>query len=143
MAMAVIAGHLLVLGCAGPPSIRGLPVGVALEDLRGGPDLGLGRLQDGALGRSWPGRERLAQVPVVGILGRDHQALPFGERLGERPVAGSQVLDPLAHLGDRLPGSQGELVTLGLGTGLRFGRTKWGEPLPRMPATHFGVGGHG
>ena len=105
MAMAGHRGHLPVPGCTGPLSICGLPVGVAvrgaLEDLRGRADLGLGRLQDGVPGRSWPGRERLAEVPVVGILGRDRQALPFGERVGERLVRGGQVFDPLA----RSPGS--------------------------------------
>jgi len=97
-------------------------------------DLGLGRLQDGILSRSWPGRKRLAEVPVVGILGRDRLALPFGERVGERLVAGSQVFDPLARLRDGLSWGQGELVALGLGGGEWFGRTKRGEPLLGMPA---------
>src|SRR5207244_5839308 len=67
----------------GLPSICGLPVSVpvrgTLENLRGQADLRIGRLQDGAPGRPRPGRERPAQILVVGIRGRDHQALSFGE----------------------------------------------------------------
>src|SRR5439155_14095965 len=95
-------------------------------------DLGLGRLQDGVLSRSWPGRERLAEVSVAGILGRDRLALPFGERVGERLVGGGQVVDPLARLRDGLSWGQGQLVALGLGGGQWFGRTERGEPLLRM-----------
>jgi hypothetical protein len=99
----------------------GVAVGGALQDLRGRRDLGFGRLQDGVFGWSGPGRERLAEVPVAGVLGWDGQALPFGERGGEGPVGDGEVCDPLAYLGDRLPGGQGELVALGPGGGLGFG----------------------
>jgi hypothetical protein len=128
MAMAVIAVTSQAPGCTGPPSICGLPVGVAIrgtpEDLRRRRDLGLGRLQDGAPGRSWPGRERLTQVPVAGILGRDRQALPLRERAGERVVGSGEVFDPLAPLLDRLLFGQGELIALGLGSRLGFGRAQ-------------------
>src|SRR6516225_3672909 len=117
MAMAVIAVTSWSPGCPGPLSIRGFPAGVpvrcALEDLPGRADVRFGRLQDGVPARSWPGRERLAQVPVTGILGRDPQALPFGERVGELLVFGGEVFDPLACLRDLLPCGQGELVALG------------------------------
>ena len=107
------------------PSICGLQVGVtvggALQDLRGRRDLGFGRLQDRVLARSGPGRERRAEVTVVRVLGRDHQALPVGERGGERAVRGGQVLDPRGHLAGRLVRGQGELVALGVGGGLGFG----------------------
>ena len=87
--------------------------------------------------------ERLAQVPVAGILGRDCQALPLGERVDERVVAGSQVFNPLAHLRDRLSRGQGELVTLVLGGGLGFGRAQRRVVLAGVTAAEFGVGGHG
>jgi hypothetical protein len=94
--------HGRLPGSGLPPgtSIGGLPIGVpvggAFEDQRRGLDLGLGRLQDRAIGRSGPGRERRAELPVVRVLGRDQQALPVREPVGERAVRGSQVLDPLA-----------------------------------------------
>ena len=90
-----------------------------------------------------PGRERLAEVAVVGVLGRDRQALPVGEPLGERAVPGGQVLDPLAHLGGLLARGQGELVALGVGGGLGFGRTQRREVLAGVAAAQFGVGGDG
>ena len=44
------------------PSIGSFPPGVVIrsgfEDIRGGPDLGFGRLQDRVAARSWPQRER-------------------------------------------------------------------------------------
>jgi hypothetical protein len=87
---------------------------------------GLGRLQDGVLAGSGPGRERRAEVAVVGILGRDRQALPVGERGGERPVGGGQVHNPRRHLTGRLARSRGELITLSVGGGLGFGGAEWG-----------------
>jgi len=66
MAMAVIAVTSRVPGCTGPPSICGLPVGVAvrdaLEDLRGRRDLRLGRLQDGIPGAGPSGVLRMTWV---------------------------------------------------------------------------------
>jgi hypothetical protein len=128
MAKAVIAVTSQSLGCTRALSIRGLRVGVAVggtaKDLRGRADLGFGRLQDGGPGRPGPRRERLAQVPVAGILGRDGQALPFGERARERAVPGGQVFDPLARFRGRLPDGEGELVALVLGGGLGFGRAQ-------------------
>ena len=84
---------------------------------------GLGGCKIASLPGPGQARERLAEVAVVGILGRDHQALPVGKSLGERAVPGSQVLDPLTHLGGLLARGQGELVTLSAGRGLGFGRT--------------------
>lgn len=123
MAMAVIAGHLPVPGCAGPPSIRGLPVGVAvrgaLENLRARADLGLRRRQDGALAGPGQGGNAWPRPPVVRILGRHHQALPFGERPGERTVSGGQVGVPgggaeLAQLITHVPGRPGGLDRVGV-----------------------------
>ena len=88
-------------------------------------------------GNAWP------RSPVVGILGRDGQALPFGERVGERPVGGGEVFDPLAYFRDLLPDGQGELVTLGSGGGLGFGRAQRRVVLAGVAAAEFGVGGHG
>ena len=62
---------------------------------------------------SGPGRERLAEVSVVGILGREGEALAVGERAGERAVGGGEVFDPLADLAGRLVRGQGELGALG------------------------------
>lgn len=107
------------------PSICGLRMGIAvrgpLQDLRGRTDLGFGWLHDGVPGRSGPGRERLAQVSVAGILGRDSQALPFGECVGERLVGDDEIYNPLAHFRDRVFDGQSELVALSLGSGLGFG----------------------
>src|ERR1700683_1123304 len=68
-------GHLPIPGWTAPLSICGFRVGVAvhgaLEDLRGWADLGFGWLQDGVVAWPGPGRERLAEVPVIGIFGRD------------------------------------------------------------------------
>ena len=90
-----------------------------------------------------PGRERLAQVAVVGVLGGDRQALPVGELLGERPVRGGQVRDPLAHLARRLPRGQGELGSLAFGGGFGFGGAQRGIVLAGVAAAEFGVGGDG
>ena len=90
-----------------------------------------------------PGPEGLAQVSVVGILGWDGQALPFGERAGERPMGSGKVFDPLAHLRDLRPDGQGELVTLGSGGGPGFGRAQWRVVLAGVAAAEFGVGDHG
>ena len=54
------------------------------EDLFGWRDFGFGWLQDRSGGWCWPVREGLAEVAVAGVCGRDGQALPFGEPLGER-----------------------------------------------------------
>jgi len=87
----------------------------------------LGRLQDGVFGRSGPGRERLAEVSVAGIFGREGEALAFGERAGERAVGGGEVFDPLADLADladlagRLVRGRGELGALGGAGGRGFG----------------------
>jgi hypothetical protein len=83
-------------------------------------DLGLGRLQDRVSVGAGPGGEGGAEVLVVGIFGGDHQALPFGQLVGEGAVLRSQVRDPLPDLRDLLPCGQGELVALSLGYRLRF-----------------------
>src|ERR1700733_3864237 len=121
MATAVIAVTSRSPGCTGALSFCGLRVGVAVggtaKDLRGRADLGFGRLPDVGPGRPGPRRERLAQVAVAGILGRDGQALPFSERARERAVPGGQVFDPLARFRGRLPDGEGGLVALVLGGG--------------------------
>ena len=125
-------------------SVCGLQVGVAvggtLQDLRGRRDLGFGRLQDRVLARPRPGRERRAEITVVRVLGRDHQALPVRERGGKRPVGGGQVLDPRGHLTGRLPGGQGELVALSVGGGLGLGGPQRRVVLGGVAAAQFGVG---
>jgi hypothetical protein len=103
----------------------------------------LGGCKTASLAGPGQGGECLAEVPVAGILGRDGQALPFGELAGEGVVGGGQVLDPLAHFRDRLPCGQGEFVALGLGGGLRFGRAQRRVVLAGVAAAEFGVGGHG
>jgi len=90
-----------------------------------------------------PGRERLAEVPVVGILGRDGHALPLGECVGECPVGGGEVFDPLACFRDLLADGQGELIALSAGGGLRFGRAQRRVVLAGVAAAEFGVSGHG
>ena len=93
--------HVVVHGAVEYRSVCGLEVGIAidgmLEDLRGRPDLRLGRLQDRVVAWSWPERERLAEVAVAGILRRDQQVQPVCEPVGEGAVRGGQVLDPLAY----------------------------------------------
>ena len=124
-----------------PPGRRRGPRPAAGPAGRGG-----SRVWAAARWRPWPagpGRERLAEVPVVGILGRDGQALPFGERAGEGVVGGGEVFDPLAYFRDLLPDGQGELVALGLGGGLGFGRAQRRVVLAGVAAAEFGVGGHG
>ena len=114
-----------VPACIGYLSICGFPVSVAVggsfEDARGGSDLGLGRLQDRVSFWPRPGRERLAEVAVAGVLGGDRLALPMGEPTGERAVPGGQVLDPLALLPRLLIRGQGEVGALG-------GRNSSGAP---------------
>ncbi len=61
---------------------------------------------------------------MVGVLGRDGQALPFGELMREGAAGGGEVFDPLARLRDLLPWGQGELVALRAGGGLGFGRAQ-------------------
>jgi hypothetical protein len=46
----------------------------------------------------WSGRERRAEVAVVGVFGRHDLALPVGERVGEGPVPDGQAGDPLVDL---------------------------------------------
>ena len=129
------------------PSLSGLPVGVAvrgaLEDLRGRRDLGLGGLQDRVGAGAGPGRERQAEVAVVGVFGRDPLALPVRELAGERVVPGGEVLDPLAGVGGWLAWGQGEIVALGWGGGFGFGGAQRGERLAGVAAAQFGVGGYG
>ena len=60
---------------------------------------GLGGCRIASGAGAGPGRERQAEVAVVGVFGRDRLALPVGELVGERVVPGGQVLDPLAGLG--------------------------------------------
>src|SRR5947209_675332 len=87
-------------------SVRGFHVQVTVQgtfqDPPGWFDLALGRLQDGVPGWCCPGREGLAEIAVIGILGRDRQALPGGQLAGERAPLDGQVLDPLARLRDLL-----------------------------------------
>jgi len=108
-----------------PLSVCGFPVGGAVgdvfEDPFGWRDFGFGRLQDRSGGWCWPGREGLAEVAVVGVFGRDGQALPVGQLGGECAVLGGQVFDPLAGFPDLLPRGQGEFVALGAGEAGWFG----------------------
>src|SRR6185312_5873801 len=133
--------------CTWLPSIRGFEVGVAVyrtfEDPRGGRDLGFGRLQDRLPARAGPGGDRRTQVAVAGIFGRDRLDLPVSELAGEGPVPGGQVADPLVDLAGRLVGGEGEVVALGAGGGLGFGRAQRGEVLAGVAAAQFGVGGDG
>ena len=123
------------------PSRR--PAGDALKDLRGRRDLGLGRLQDRVHALSRPGRERRAEVAVVGIMGGDSQALPVREPHGKGSVGSCHLLDPRGHLAGRLAHSRGELVALGIGGGLGFGRAQRRVVLAGVAAAQFGIGGHG
>ena len=100
--------HLRPAECTRLSSVRGFEVGVvvcrALQDPRGGRDLGRGRLQDRLPARAGPGGERRADATVVGVFGRDRLALPVGELAGEGPVPGGQVLDPLSISPGDCPG---------------------------------------
>ena len=82
--------------CAALWSIGGLVVSVAvggaLEDLRGGRDLGLGGLQDRVLAGSGPGGERRAEITVIRVFRWDPLALPVREPVGEGAVSSGQVL---------------------------------------------------
>ncbi|MGH3191781.1 MAG: hypothetical protein ACRDOL_31945 [Streptosporangiaceae bacterium] len=91
-------------------------------------------MQDRVRAGSCPGGERRAEVLVVGVLGGDGQALPFGQAAGEFAVLGGQVLDPLAYLLDLLSRGQGELVALGLGGGFGFSRAERGVGLVGVAA---------
>jgi len=128
-------------------SVRGLPVGVAVrsafENLQGRPDLRFGPLQDRIPSRPGPGRERLAQVTLTGVLGGERLALPVGEAFGERAVRGGQVRDPLAYLARRLSLGQGELGPLAFGGGFGFSRAERGELLIRVAAGVFTPGHRG
>jgi hypothetical protein len=112
-------------------SVGGLVISVALggamEDVRGWRDLGFGRLQDRVVAGAGPGGESLAEVAVVGVRGRDRQALPVPEPVGEGAAGGGQVLDPLACISVWLVRGRGELVALGLGGGRGFGGAQRGE----------------
>src|SRR5215469_10826701 len=125
-----------------PASISGFPVGVAvcrtLEDSRGGRDLGLGRLQDRLLAGAGPGGECRAVVAVIGVLRRDHLALPVGQPVSEGAVAGCQVGDPLVYLARRLVRGEGEFVALGAGRGLGFGGAQRREVPAGVAAAEFG-----
>jgi len=70
-------------------------------------------LQDGVPGWCWPAREGLAEVAVVGVFGREGQALPVGQLGSECAVLEGQVFDPLAGFPSLLPGGQGEFAALG------------------------------
>jgi hypothetical protein len=100
-------------GCTGPLSFPRFDVGLtvrgALEDTGRGTDLWFRRLQDRIAGGSRSRREGLAEVAVVGVFGRDRQALPVGQPGGEPPVPGVQVSDPRACIGKVRPAGQGEL----------------------------------
>jgi hypothetical protein len=113
------------------------------EDLFGWRDFGFGWLQDRSGGWGWPGREGLAEVAVAGVCGRDGQALPFGETLGERSVLGGQVLDPLAGVLDLVTGGEGEFVALGWDGARGFGGAQRRVLAARVTAAEFGVGGDG
>jgi hypothetical protein len=82
-----------------------------------------------ACARRVPGRERLAEVLPVGILVRDHEALPLLQLLPERLALGREVPDPLAHLADLLPGGQDQFLVLGVAGGGGFaerrGSIRW------------------
>jgi len=73
-----------VQGAHGRLSVCGLPVGIAVrgtfEDLRGWPDFRVGRLQDRVYGEPWPGRESLAEVAVIGVLGGMDRFCRFASR---------------------------------------------------------------
>ncbi len=58
---------------------------------------GLGGCKIGSLRGLLQDGKRGTQAAVIGILGRDHLALPVGELAGEGPVPGGQVLDPLVY----------------------------------------------
>lgn len=106
-------------------------------------DVWLGRLQDRVSVRGWPGAKRLPEGFAVRGLSGGEQALPFGQMVFELSVLGSQVLDPLAWLGEALPRSQGELLVLGLGGELGFGGAQGWVALGWVPTVQFGVGGYG
>ena len=106
------------------PGDGGVAVRRALEDLRGRPDLRLGGPQDRVVAWSWPRRERLAEVAVVGILRWDRQAQPVCESVGEGAVRRGQVLDPLKLVPGLLPRRHRELLALIVGGGLGFGRSQ-------------------
>ena len=107
-----------------PVSISGFPISItvyhSLKDPRRRWDLWLGRLQDRRPARPGPCGKRRAKVAVVEVFGRDHLALPVGEPVGEGPVPGGQITDPLADLLGRLVRVHRELVALGMGDGLGF-----------------------
>ena len=130
-----------------PLSIGGFPVGVAVggafEDAAGTAGSPVWAAARSRLCVAGPGREGLAEVAVVGVLGGDGQALPVGEPFGEGAVRGGQVLDPLAHLAGWLARGQGELGALGLGGGFGFGRAERRVVLAGVAAAEFGVGGDG
>src|ERR1700722_9755747 len=96
MPMAVIAVTFPFPGCTRVLSISRLPAGVAVQDALQHPgrgaDLRLGRLQDRFLAWAGPGRNRLAEVAIIGVFGRDLLALPVRETAGERAPSGGQVV---------------------------------------------------
>jgi hypothetical protein len=91
------------------PSVHGLYIQIqvvvrnAFGCPRGWLDVGLERLQDRVLAGAGPGGERWAEVLVVEVFCGDHQALPFGQPIGESAVLYGRVLDPLVELRDLLP----------------------------------------
>jgi hypothetical protein len=106
------------------PSFGGFHVQVAVRGAFQYPrrrlDLRLGRLQDRVPGGAGPGGERRAEVFVVGVVGRDHQALPVGQPTGEFAALRGQAGDPLAELRDLLSRGQDELGALFLGSDQGF-----------------------
>jgi hypothetical protein len=76
-------------------------------------------------------------------MGGDSQALPVREPLGKGSVGSGHLLDPRGHLAGRLAHSRGELVVLGIGGGLGFGRAQRRVVLAGVTAAQFGIGGHG
>ena len=127
--------------CQSAASPAGVVVHHALQDLRRRGDLGFGRLQNGVLIRAGPGGERLAEVAVVGVFGRDCLALAVGKFVGEYLSPGGQVFDPLVHLPWLLLRSEGELVALRRGGGLGFGRPQRRVVLAGVAAAQLGGGG--
>ena len=88
-------------------------------------------------------RETPAEVAVIGVFERDQLTLPVGEPVGEGPVPGGQITDPMADLPGRLVEVHCELVALGLGGGLGFTGAQRREVLTGMAAAQLGVRGDG
>src|ERR1039457_4440158 len=83
-------------------------------------DRRLWRLQDRVLAGWAEGREGLAEILVVGIFGRDHQAVSPGKLLREDLALRGELGYPSAEVGDLLVWRQRKLGPLGFGDRLRF-----------------------